>query len=483
MSKIHKILTEIASNGASKNKLLILTKNKNDDTLKRVFYMAYCKRLQYGIKKYPAPEKTGDASLDSVLDFLEDELATRKITGNAAIAKLVAKLETISEGDQDVVYRVIKRDLSIGASGSSANKVWKKLIPEQPQMLASSYSDKTLKNIKFPAYAQLKADGARCFLEVRPSGVFMVSRSGKEYQLLNHIAEKAYKIWERDFSEAYPDGIMIDGELVSRSGDSVASRTASNGLANKSLSGTISPEESSTMKFEVWDLVDIRKVYGYKVCIDLEYDNRLKELEIFVKNQDEFILIETTVVNNLDEARVVYNKYIAMKLEGIILKNIKSLWEDARSKNLVKFKEIFTIDLEIVDSYPHSKDPNKIGGLTCKTSDGVILVDVGSGLTDTTHRAVGKDIYDNTVWQEIPLGQREESDREALFTYKDKLPGRIIECECNGYLFSKDWKPGETISIFLGVFKKFRQDKDKANSFEDAFGITFEEAVKHHEQV
>ena len=316
---IYDILEEIASNGASKNKLNILIKHKSNYLLKHVFYLAYSKSIRFGIKKVPELEKAaGKLSLDAVLTFMESKLATREITGNAAIDALKTQLEGLSHDDQIVAIRVLTKDLRIGASESSANKVWKDLIPAQPQMLASPSSEKNLKNIVYPAYAQLKADGSRCFIEISDSNVRMASRSGKEYQNLECLVTAAYKLWEDEYKTEYPNGIVIDGELVSYDKNGVQSRTASNGLANKSLAGTLSEEEAETMRHECWDIINIDEYYKGKSSDT--YDIRLKTLEKFVSNLDKFILIKNNIVNNIQEARKIYTHFVNMKLKELFLK-------------------------------------------------------------------------------------------------------------------------------------------------------------------
>ena len=61
-------------------------------------------------------------------------------------------------------------------------------------MLASSYDEKGIKkNIKFPAFAQLKADGARAFAEIRGDeldDVKILSRAGNEYLGLDLLKQQ-----------------------------------------------------------------------------------------------------------------------------------------------------------------------------------------------------------------------------------------------------------------------------------------------------
>jgi len=189
--------------------------------LKRVYRLTYSRGLQYYIKKWPKPgiatQSFGMLTLTDMLDFIEFTLATRKLTGNAAIEELTGYITDGKKDDVEVLRRVMMRDLECGASVSIANKVWPGLIPEQPQMLASSYDEKGInKNIKFPAFAQLKADGARCFAEVRGDeldDVRLLSRAGNEYLGLDLLKEELIKM-TAEARQIHPEGVLIDGELV-----------------------------------------------------------------------------------------------------------------------------------------------------------------------------------------------------------------------------------------------------------------------------
>lgn len=474
------ILNEIAAIGSTKTKQSILEKNKDNELLKRVYRLTYSRGLQYYIKKWPQPGLTSQShgliTLEDCLDFVEFTLATRKITGNAAIEELAGYIADGKENDVEVLRRVMMRDLECGASVSIANKVWKDLIPEQPQMLASSYDEKGIaKNIKFPAFAQLKADGARCFGEIRGDeldDVRLLSRAGNEYLNLDQLKRELIRI-TKEARERHPEGVLIDGELVYHAAvekepegldflfdssgpvekeitEEAESRTLSNGLANKSLKGTLSEKEAAGMKFQVWDYVPLIEVYSENPIINrLKYDARFTVLERMVENTDSIILIENELVYNLDEAKKIYKKYIDQGLEGIILKNITGVWENTRSKNLYKFKEVIDVDLRIVGIYPHRKDPTKAGGFNLESECGNIKVNAGSGLKDKP----GKDSH--------------ELDRTRIMENPENYIGKVLECECNGWLKQAG---REYVKLFLPIAIRLREDKSKANTFEDVFG-------------
>lgn len=483
------ILNELAATDSTNEKKATMEREKDNSLLKRVFIMAYSKRFNYGIKKWPSKiNRLGTIKLSDALDFLETKLATRELSGHAAIDALAGIIDDLSHGEpgeEEVLRRVMMRDLECGTGQTIANKVWKNCIPEQPQMLASSYSDKAISKIVFPAYAQLKADGARCFAEVRDDGVTFFSRAGNEYQGLTELAKQLFEM-TAEARKRHSGGVMIDGELVyheEKQEDALGfmfdeleelskakefkavSRSTSNGLANKSLKGTISETEAKGMKFQVWDYVPLDVVYSEGTSKGFPYDVRFRALELMVEGFDKIIIIENQIVHNLNEAREVYKKYVELGLEGIILKNIGAYWENRRSANLVKFKEVIDIALEIIGWYPHSKDPNKIGGVNLRSSCERITTDCGSGFTDTTRKKV------KGVWIPVPLEQRDDLDRELLMSLakEGKLIGRIADCECNGWVTSEGRKDG-TVGVFLPIIKGFRFDKTKADTFDDVFG-------------
>ncbi|ARB05993.1 hypothetical protein fHeYen901_220 [Yersinia phage fHe-Yen9-01] len=494
MTRIIDILDELARTESTNGKKAILEREKDNELLKRVFRMAYSKRLNYGIKKWPeAIECHGSRTLSEGLDMFEFELATRKYTGHEAIrrvAMLISDIKFKDPGEEEVLRRVIMRDLDCGAGTTLANKTWKDIIPLQPQMLASPYSEKALKHIKFPAFAQLKADGARCFAEIRGDSiddVSMFSRAGNEYFCLDKLALQLIEM-TKEIRVLHPEGVMIDGELVyrevtkvkseldflfgeeevSKEIESVASRNTSNGLANKCQQKTITPDEADGMKFEIWDMVPLEEIYG-EAKSRMKYDVRIAWIETNAVGFDKIIPIENHQVSNIKEARIIYQKYIAADLEGIILKNRDSYWENKRSKNLIKFKEVIDIAMEVTGYYQHSKDPTKLGGVNLRSSCGRITCNVGSGFTDTTH------VRDSETkeWVYIPFEKRGDLDREMLMSLGDKLISRIADCQCTGWDLSKSRT--DTVGLFLIVIKGWRFDKTRADTFSEVFGGDFTE--------
>jgi len=320
------ILEAVAAVPGKNDKLAILEANKENPDLKTAVYLALNGLISFYIKKLPVATKyESNYTLSAALALLPVVLAGRQKTGNAAIEWVQHLLEQCSERDAEVVRRVIGRDLRMGAGDGSADKVWPGMVPRFAVMLATSYSDKALAKIKYPAYAQLKADGSRtqAVVDLDKQTVSFWTRSGKEVFLSKDITTKMLNIFPVNWSGSW----IVDGEIVSLTEDGVVDRATGNGIYNKAVKGSISPEEEANLNFQVWDLIEYSQWQSGKGT--MTYKDRLFNLNRL--NHGEFTtVIETHVVYSLAEAEAIYEKYIEQDLEGIILKNMDGLWEDTR---------------------------------------------------------------------------------------------------------------------------------------------------------
>jgi hypothetical protein len=415
------ILNEIASTSSRLEKEAILKREKDNETLKRVFFLAYDPFTQFYIRKIPAytTEEKPWHSLDSALPKL-DKLSTREITGNAAIQYLSLLLSEVTAKDAEVIERIIGKDLKCGASESTANKIWPDLIHEYPCMLASGYDQKLVDKMKFPAIAQLKMDGMRFNAVVIGDECNFYSRNGKTIDLRGNLVEEFVTL-------ANGKNIVFDGELVVESGDKYLDRQTGNGILNKAVKGTISAAEAQQVCATLWDVIPYEDFT--KGHCDWRYVTRfdvLKKLPLSGKVR----LVEHKVVGTIDEARETFESYLAQGQEGIILKDLNGVWEDKRAKHQVKFKGELECELRVVDVQPGTgKYQGMLGALICESEDGVLKVDVGSGFKDD---------------------QRVDSNSYV---------GKIVSVKYNARIKNKQ---GEE-SLFLPVFVEVREDKDVAD--------------------
>lgn len=441
---ILQILTQIASTPKRTEKEKILRINEDNELLKRVFELAYTPTYQYNMKKLPAAvADTADylIGLSDALELIYGSLVIKKVRGHSAQDYVSIIIKSLSEEDAEVVRRVILKDLRIGCTGNTANKVWKKLIPEQPQMLASPNNEKLIDDIlRKEAYAELKADGARCFAHVNSEGVTFTSRNGKEYHGLTKLTNALTRV-----ADGTLDGYVIDGELIyaPKGASSVEDRSTGNGIVNKSSKGTITPQEQADIIFQVWDIIPEDVYYGVSNELNMPYRKRKQFLAHVCKIVGEVIdPIPWVAVKSKKEASAIYDDYVSRGFEGIILKDPDMLWENKRSKKIVKYKEVHDADLEIVVVIEgEKKNVGKLGALLLRTRCGKLMTKVGSGFTD--------------------------KQRTEMWENRDCLIGDIVEINYNAITLARN---SDLWSCFLPIFVEVRTDKDIPNSLEEMSG-------------
>jgi ATP-dependent DNA ligase len=430
---IHKFLESVAANASRNFKLEQLEANKDNELLREVIRLALCPFTQFYQRKIPAytPNTTSHAaSLQSMLPAFYD-LHTRSITGNAAIDHLRSMLEAVSPDDAKVIERIIQKDLRAGFSASTSNKVWMGLVHEYPVMLCSPFEQKLVDKIKWPATVQLKMDGMRFNAIVRDGKCEFRSRNGKEIQLLGNLEEDFIKM-------AGVVDCVFDGELLVMEGDKILDRQTGNGILNKANKGTISKADAAKVRATVWDIIPyVMFETGY--CAT-PYSQRIDTLAnlLATHEPEKVYLVQKTTVENIEEANVIFERYLSMGQEGIILKDLSGVWEDKRSKTQIKFKGELECDLKIVGIEEGTgKYVGMTGAIICESADGVIKVRVGSGFNDAQR-------YNIWVDRNVIV------DKIAAIKYNTRIKN----------------KAGEE-SLFLPIILEIRDDKEVADSSKD----------------
>jgi len=437
---IYQIIQQVASTTGRNDKISILTKHKDNETLKRVLVAALDPFIQYHIRKIP-PYTPGvqKYSLDQFIDLLNDSIVSRKVTGHAAINLLAELLSGLSEEDAKTGIMIMNKSTGAGFSEGTVNKVWKDLIPEYPCLLGKPYDDKTIKAITYPAVAQIKADGMRSNFHKVDGELSILGRSGKSINLLGFLDEVFLALHNAPSLGGVP--YVFDGELVVLDANGkVLPRKKGNGILNKAIQGTISDEEVSRVRVRLWDCIPSDDFY--KETYNVKYSDRIGLLRRAISETpatELYCVIETRIVTDLQEALSYYQEAIEAGQEGIMLKNANSIWENKRSKHLIKFKAEKDCDLCIVGwnyGAVGKKWEKHLGSLICESSDGKIQVNV-TGLSDDL--------------------------RNELFNI-DSYIGKVVAIKYNERI-SSDKK--DVDSLYLPRIEEIREDKTEANSSDE----------------
>ena len=453
MIEVQTILEKLENTNSQKEKIEIL-KTMNE-VQKRWFSLCYNSLITFGVKKIPEyTSETNSLDIASIMDILEKEFVTREVTGNAAIERLRDILSNAEE--PEVVERLIRRDARCSVNSTLLNKVFPNLIPEIPCMLAQPMNEKTLKNIKFPAISQLKADGMRCIAFITSNNVRMFSRNGTEIicEPLKNTLMTIGQIDENLLSNN--TALMLDGELICYKDNKLLDRKTSNGICNKVLKGTANEEEQDLIQMQLWDIVKVDS-NTFNPLEDRSYEKRLEDLysilsmSIFSKLE----VIPTEVVNSMEEALEHFQKMLSLGLEGTILKNQNAKWSNTRSKDLVKLKEENTIDLLVVDIEEGSGDfEGGLGAIICESSDKKLRVRVGTGFS----------FEDRGFVNDLSNGKKVVKQIKSLEEVSKNYLGKIVEVKYNQIIKSKG---KDEMSLFLPRLVCIRNDKSVANSIDE----------------
>jgi ATP-dependent DNA ligase len=446
---IYDILEKLRSDNSKLFKISVLEDQEDNELFKDVAHLAFDPFTQFYQRKIPdyACGVLVQESLDWGIAQL-DYLSERRVTGNRAISHLKMILESMSYADAHVIECIIGKNLKCGVSAKTLNKVFGKgFIHEYPCMLASSYNEKNLEAITYPAIVQLKSDGMRANLFCDGQGkVECRSRSGKIVDLKGVFDEYVQNLFWKSSThdsediqlEHYHSGV-IDGELMvlADDGKTILDRKTGNGILNKAVKGTITEEEALRVRMIAWDLIPLDD-FRNGVCHKLYFDrvqvleDRLKDLHEKFETTTLINIAGSVPVNDLDEAMILFNQALLEGEEGVIIKNGDSIWENKRSKHQVKMKAELDIDLVITEWKEGSgRLEGKMGSVLAETSDGLLEVSIGSGFCDEERELTPEDVV-----------------------------GKIITVKYNEVIRDKN---RDKASLFLPIYQELRQDKFTAD--------------------
>ena len=205
-SNLKSFIDEMNSSSSGNHKIATITKHSDNEFLQQVFYYTYNPYKKYGVTSKNCKKNSdllGHPNTYGNIFNLLDDLANRVATGHTAIANVNRYIAEHKEYE-NIIYNIIDRDLKMGASVSSVNKVIPGLIPTFKVALANPYNVKRVDFQSGDWYGSRKLDGVRCICRKENNTVTFFSRSGKEFLTLNNLGNEILKI---------PGNFILDGEI------------------------------------------------------------------------------------------------------------------------------------------------------------------------------------------------------------------------------------------------------------------------------
>lgn len=384
LSNLKKILDEFNLDNSRLYKADVFKKNICPELIS-LFHYAYDKlTYTYGISVDRIKNRIAESGyvVNGTYDYDFTELEVllialdkRLVSGNAAEDKVIGFYLKATDDSRYILERILDRDLKIGFNVKEFNKAVKKedriFVP--PYMRCSMLDQ--LKNVKYPAFLQVKMDGTYRTIIKTGSRIETFSRQGEQYEPSNSIL---------DTFKDLPDAYYI-GELIV---DSAESRSKSNGLLN-------SLEVQEDVSFYCWDVLTKDEFLGnVKSPVYAERFKRIPD------NTGIFKKVETFTVNSIDEVFDLTKQLVLRGEEGSVVKDSNSIFENKTSKYQIKIKPEFDIEVRCSGFIPgKGRRASTFGSMSFKTDDGMIQGNVGS-FTDAQLKTISdnKDFYIGKVF-------------------------------------------------------------------------------------
>jgi DNA ligase-1 len=243
--------------------------------------------------------------------------------------KNTGKANGTTDEEQAMKEAVAKRKLKLEKDYHESIKKIKTKRHFEP-MLADKWEDRKDK-IEYPIFSQPKLDGIRCI--VNKDGMW--SRNGKPIISAPHIRESLDELFEK-----YPD-LVFDGELYA---DKFANDFNSIVSLVKKTKPTENDLKESKKNIQYW-IYDLPSEFGLFEARSQSLYDLFMEWSYFNAH---CMLVDTDVCKSEKEVMEYYENYVNEGYEGQMLR-LNSIYENKRSKNLLKHKSFVDEEYTILD--------------------------------------------------------------------------------------------------------------------------------------
>ena len=371
MNNVFKILDEIGKDSSRTAKEKLLKENINNDDLKKVLYYTFNPYLIFGIGARTFKNVQGASEFDNLFDMLDYVLKNNTGTDETKL-KVNKFISNQSEEDQGWIKKILLKDLKIGISDKTINKIWKNFIPTFNVMLARKYFDNENK-VKGDFIITTKLDGIRCVILKENGLIKIISRQGKIFEGLTEIEKEAVQL---------PDNMVYDGEILAENTEGLDSKT----LYRKTMNLATKKGIKIGLIHNCFDIVPIdefKKGESKDKCIDRK--NKLHKIFSGL-NLRHIIEVPILYVGD-DKNRIteLLNKAISQDQEGVMVNLADKTYKCKRTDVILKVKKFNDADVRVIDIIEGTgKNINKLGAIKIQFTynDKIYTCDCGSGFND-----------------------------------------------------------------------------------------------------
>lgn len=455
---LYEIIKDLEATSGTNDKIAKVAALSDNQTLRQMLFLENDQNTSFGMKKVPAPALNANfpeapLEIKDVFSTLDD-LATRRLTGNAAKEQVAHELACMSEHNQYLYTQLIKRDLRIAMGLKNVNKaLGKDFLQETPYMRCDLTTKKTLAKIQYPAISEVKMDGQYLNHIVRNGCYEAVSRNGKPYDFMGVMDEdfaKLAQILETDYNIVDP---VFNGEAVVKDDEgNVLPRTTGNGIIQKFGKDTGNIFDAENVLAVLWDVLPYEAYRNKNWKVPRKDRREILVAALAKLDSPRIRMVEFKEVQNFAEAVAYNTEVMARGDEGTILKDERGPWKAHTSPWQLKLKLKFEIDLKVVgfeEGADGKKFKDSLGALIIESECGMLRCKVGTGFKEkfcpAKDKGTKKEYSDDMV-------------RQYIWDNRDEFLGKIVTVEANDIVQDRN---SDILKLFLPVFVEWRHDKDQ----------------------
>lgn len=189
-----------------------------------VLKTTYDPYMTFGIRPDRAWIVSGDTDKTSEQTIVDanatlTKLARRELTGNAAIEAIKSHFAHMGKPSQELLYRILDRDLRAGFGETILRKVDSDIYPRFDVMLAKPFEAKRVTS--WPTRVEFKLDGYRVIFRCKDDVGAFYTRSGQRIEALDFMVKSTVETIKMAIRHAHVDvenlsGVVEDQVLVSQ---------------------------------------------------------------------------------------------------------------------------------------------------------------------------------------------------------------------------------------------------------------------------
>jgi DNA ligase-1 len=434
------ILKALEMNNSRLAKESILSNNKNNELLKRIFVYVYDPYRIYGIgEKSINPFDAEIATPNDIIELFQ--YLEEKNTGKDIDKSIVNQFLFNNSKYADWYTRMLLKNLRIGVSEKTINKIWDILIPVFDVMLAEKWLEQEHK-VEGRFIITKKLDGVRCVLIIRRGEISVFSRQGKPIYGLEDIIKEAGNL---------PDNMVYDGELLLVNDKNLSSKD----LYRETVKVVNSDNpDKKNIQFNIFDCLQVTEFMNGKSITTCEVRKNL--LHSLLTNKGYNWLVEVPILYVGEDKDVVIpmlRRMLLQKQEGIMINLADRVYECKRTDAILKLKDVQEADLRVVGFYEgKGKLKGSLGGIFVEYKDNIVKV--GGGFKDIIPKKILA-TQDTTL-----INMYEKMTRKYIWEHQDEFINKIVKIL---YTEETSNSKNDLVSLRYPRFDEWRFDKTEPN--------------------